>query len=34
MTMAKDVDKLVYVYEKFIGGGVKVQKTRGAPITT
>ena len=31
--MKKDVKKLVDRYRKFIGGGVKVQKTPGNPST-
>ena len=34
MTMEKDVNKLVEVYEKFIGSDVNVQKTPDAPGTT
>ena len=34
MAMENSVRKLIEGYEKFIGGGVKVQKTPGAPGTT
>ena len=34
MTMQKYVNKLVDGYKKFIGGGLKIQKTPCAPGTT
>ena len=34
VTMEKDVDKLAEGCKKFIGGGIKVQKTPGYPGTT
>ena len=33
MTMEKDANKLVEVYEKYNGSEVKVQKILGAPST-
>ena len=34
ITMEKDVNKLLEIFEKFIGGDVKVQKTPGELGTT